>query len=311
MVTVARPNKDAMVRALDVYRDAMRPFIVINLGRQRGSSVPDDLRHRMIEAARNGQKAHDAIDIGDFPHLVSSNWQSIFARSMQSSDRSRLFLIRDARNDASHPGSGDMERDSVTARLTDIADVLRNIGASEEARAIHGIRDGLSGAASASAAYAMPDANPVAAQVATKPAKRTVKQRVKATTPPIRDATPVSDSVPLNELNPGEGQTPRRLMTFPDGARRPLRYWYDLQVAVVAWLAETGRLTEASCPLTTYRGAHIVHTSPVKQNGRPFDEPKQVGDYWIDSFPNAYDHSRLCRIILRRCGVDPGTVFSS
>ena len=28
MVTVARPNKDAMVRALDVYRDAMRPFIV-------------------------------------------------------------------------------------------------------------------------------------------------------------------------------------------------------------------------------------------------------------------------------------------
>ena len=89
----------------------------------------------MIEAARNGQKAHDAIDIGDFPHLVSSNWQSIFARSMQSSDRSRLFLIRDARNDASHPGSGDMERDSVTARLTDIADVLRNIGASEEARA--------------------------------------------------------------------------------------------------------------------------------------------------------------------------------
>ena len=149
MVTVARPNKDAMVRALDVYRDAMRPFIVRHLGSRRDSSVPDDLRHRMIEAVRKGHKAHDAVDIGDFPHLVSSNWQSIFARSMQSSDRSRLFLIRDARNDASHPGSGDMERDWVTARLTDIADVLRNIGASEEARAIQGIRDGLSGAASA------------------------------------------------------------------------------------------------------------------------------------------------------------------
>ena len=157
MVTVARPNKDAMVRALDVYRDAMRPFVVRHLGSRRGSSVPDDLRHRMIEAVRKGHKAHDAIDIGDFPHLVSSNWQSIFARSMQSSDRSRLFLIRDARNDASHPGSGDMERDSVTARLTDIADVLRNIGASEEARAVQGIRDGLSGATSASAARAMPD----------------------------------------------------------------------------------------------------------------------------------------------------------
>ena len=29
-----------------------------------------------------------------------------------------------------------MERDSVTARLTDIADILRNIGAPEEARAV-------------------------------------------------------------------------------------------------------------------------------------------------------------------------------
>ena len=155
---------------------------------------------------------------------------------MQSSDRSRLFLIRDARNDASHPGSGDMERDSVTARLTDIADVLRNIGALEEARAVQGIRDGLSGATSASAARAMLDPNAAAVQVATKPAKRTVKQRVKTTTPPVLDSIPVSDSVPLNELNPGEDQTPRRLMTFPDGARRPLKYWYDLQVAVVAWL---------------------------------------------------------------------------
>ena len=307
MVTVARPNKDAMVRALDIYRDAMRPFIVRHLGSRRDSSVPDDLRHRMIEAVRKGQMAHDAIDIGDFPHLVGSNWQSIFSRSMQSSDRSRLFLIRDARNDASHPGSGDMERDSVTARLTDIADVLRNIGAAEDARAVQGIRDGLSGAANASAARAIPD--PIA--VAAKPAKRTVRQRVKTTTPPVLDATPVSDSVPLNELNPGDGQPPRRLMTFPDGARRQLRYWYDLQVAVVAWLAESGRLTKDACPLTTYRGAHIVHTSPVKQNGRPFDEPKQVGNYWIDSFPNAYDHARLCRIILRRCSVDPETVFVS
>ena len=119
----------------------------------------------MIEAVRKGHKAHDAIDIGDFPHLVSSNWQGIFSKSMQSSDRSRLFLIRDARNDASHPGSGDMERDSVTARLTDIADILRNIGASEEARAVQGIRDGLSGATGASAASATPDPNPVAAAV--------------------------------------------------------------------------------------------------------------------------------------------------
>ena len=312
MVTVARPNKDAMIRALDIYRDAMRPFIVINLGRQRGSSVPDDLRHRMIEAVRKGHKAHDAIDIGDFPHLVSSNWQGIFSKSMQSSDRSRLFLIRDARNDASHPGSGDMERDSVTARLTDIADILRNIGASEEARAVQGIRDGLSGATGASAASATPE--PVAAAVGA--GTRSVGSRVRPraqtiTTPVLDDVASVSASVPLNELNPGSGQTPPRLMTFPNGARKPLGFWYDLQVAVVAWLAETGRLTEDMCPLTTYRGAHLVHTFPVKQNSRPFDQAKQIGNYWIDSFPNAYDHARFTRIILRRCAVDPTTVFVS
>ena len=57
MVTVARPNKDAMVRALDIYRDAMRPFIVRHLGSRRDSSISDDLRRRMFEAARSGQMA--------------------------------------------------------------------------------------------------------------------------------------------------------------------------------------------------------------------------------------------------------------
>ena len=125
------------------------------------------------------------------------------------------------------------------------------------------------------------------------------------------DAPTVTNSVPLSELNPGKGQSPRRLMTFPDGARKPLRFWYELQIAVVKWLAETGRLTEFNCPLKTDGGAHIVDTSPVKQNGRPFDQPRQTGKYWIDTFPNAVDQVRLAKIILQRCSVDPATVFVS
>ncbi len=311
MATVARPNKDAMIRSLDIYRDAMRPFIVRSLGSRRDSSIPDDLRHRMIEAVRKGQKAHDAIDIGDFPHLVSSNWQGIFSKSMQSSDRSRLFLIRDARNDASHPGSSDLECDSVTARLTDIADVLRNIGAPEEAKTVQSIRDGLSGATGATVARETPEPVTAAIGAGTSSVGSRVMPKAQTITSPVHDAVPVSASVPLNELNPGSGQTPPRLITFPDGARKSLRFWYDLQVAVVAWLAETGRLTEDMCPLTTYRGAHLVHTFPVKQYGRPFGQAKQIGNYWIDTFPNAYDHARFTRIILRRCSVDPSTVFVS
>ena len=83
-------------------------------------------------------------------------------------------------------------------------------------------------------------------------------------------------------------------MTFPNGARKPLGFWYDLQVAVVAWLAETGRLTEDMCPLTTYRAAHTSST-PFRSNKTAghSTRPKQIGNYWIDSFPNAYDHARL------------------
>ena len=135
-----------------------------------------------------------------------------------------------------------------------------------------------------------------------------------ATSPPQRavsKAAPVSAGVPLSELDPGRGQKPPQSLTFLDGVRKPLRFWYELQIAVVEWLAETGRLTEFNCPLKTDGGAHIVDTSPVKQNGRPFDQPRQIGNYWIDSFPNAVDQVRLTKTILQRCSVDPATVFVS
>ena len=122
---------------------------------------------------------------------------------------------------------------------------------------------------------------------------------------------PVSVGVPLSEFNPDRGQAPKRLIMFPDGARKSLTFSYDLPLAVVEWLDKTGRLTEFNCPVKTDRAAHIVHTSAVKQNGRPFDQPKNVGSYWIDSFPNAVDHVRMTNIVLRRLGVDPATVFVS
>ena len=123
------------------------------------------------------------------------------------------------------------------------------------------------------------------------------------------EAAPESVGVSLSELRPGKGQRPKRLITFPDGVRKSLTFWYDLPLATVEWLVKTGRLTEFNCPVKTDAGAHIVHTSAVKQNGRPFDQPKNVGNYWIDSFPNAVDQVRMTNIVLRRCGVDPATIY--
>ena len=84
MVTVARPNKDAIVRALDIYRDAMRPFIVRHLGSRRDSSIPDGLRHRMFEAARwnvwpNGDRTR-------------ASRPSVFASYPQARAKDRTFL---------------------------------------------------------------------------------------------------------------------------------------------------------------------------------------------------------------------------
>ena len=41
MQTTNRPNEDALRQAIDIYRDAMRPFIVRQLRRVRGAKVEE------------------------------------------------------------------------------------------------------------------------------------------------------------------------------------------------------------------------------------------------------------------------------
>ena len=121
----------------------------------------------------------------------------------------------------------------------------------------------------------------------------------------------MSAGVPLSQFSADQDKRRPELITFQDGKTKPIKFWYGLQIAVVEWLAQAGRLTEFDCPVKTDRGAHIVHTTPVKQNGRSFDQPRQIGKYWIDSFPDIADHVRFTKIILQRCGVDPATVYVS
>ena len=117
--TIPRPNKDAVNSALDIYRDAMRPFIAEPLGIDPGS-----------------------IDINDFPNLIERHWDNVFEQYFRR-DRyvpDKLRIIVEGRNAAAHPGLQDMELRHATTYLTLISDMLELIGRSDEGRDVESLR---------------------------------------------------------------------------------------------------------------------------------------------------------------------------
>ncbi len=145
-----RPNRDALSNALDIYRDAMRPFIVRCLKRVQGMRVEDAISESLYEKRelflqnldRSGN-VEDAIDINDFPNLVIRKWQPVFSQVFKGDKTvgNLLWVIVDVRNEVAHPGRQDLDADYVQARLYDIADLLGRINAPEAKRAVEDIRD--------------------------------------------------------------------------------------------------------------------------------------------------------------------------
>ena len=85
--TIDRPNRDALQRALDIYRDAMRPFIVRSLRRVQGARVEDTISSLLNDyqkgqfqdnLSNNHADIEAAIDINDFPVLLSRGWREAF-----------------------------------------------------------------------------------------------------------------------------------------------------------------------------------------------------------------------------------------
>ena len=150
-----RPNRDALNRAVDIFRDAMRPFIVRNMRQVHGDRVEDAIlesleRRRRSEVKwglQRGKSVEDSIDVGDFPHIVrkDENWSRVFHKALKG-DRAvgnTLWQIPDARNKAAHPETGDVDSEYVDVRLYDIASVLGRISALTEKQAVEEIRDSL------------------------------------------------------------------------------------------------------------------------------------------------------------------------
>ena len=126
-----RPNQDALYQALNIYRDAMRPFILRNLKKVHNLAPEDRIENEA------------AIDIGDFPHLFRRHWREAFEHCFDSDRdiRSAVGLITEARNNVSHPETGDMDFGYALSRLHEIAEMLGQINAPEQKREVEAIRD--------------------------------------------------------------------------------------------------------------------------------------------------------------------------
>ena len=153
MVTTVRPNKDALSDAIDIYRDAMRPFILHRLRRVPGTTVERAIDYALgdrrvdeiNQKRRQGYGIEDLIDVNDFPHLVQRHWREVFSDAF-GDDRtiqSELWLISRARNQVSHPGTQDLEAEYTGVHLYHIANILGSINAPEQKKAVEDIRTGL------------------------------------------------------------------------------------------------------------------------------------------------------------------------
>ena len=148
-----RPNKRALVDALDIYRDAMRPFIVRILRRARGRSVEDciasalrDDHYAQFELSLSeGKSVEDSIDINHFSRIVKAHWWEVFRRAFEpeSEVRELLSIISRARNKASHPDSHDIDLIYTENSLSMIASVLAEINDPDQSQAVENIRRSL------------------------------------------------------------------------------------------------------------------------------------------------------------------------
>ena len=153
MTTVDRPNRDALNRALDIYRDAMRPFIVRTLRGVQGQRVEDVIGRSLndrqadqfrLNMRRTSNDVEASIDVGDFPSLIGRNWRDAFRHRFPDGDQtiqSVSWMVKSARDTASHPGTQDVDEEFTRSRLFDIIDVLSKINAPQERERVESIRD--------------------------------------------------------------------------------------------------------------------------------------------------------------------------
>ena len=150
------PNREALRKAHDIYRDAMRSFIIRCLKRIQGTTpeelIRDSLDNHGIEQfeqdlQRSNGSIEAAIDISNFPNIIGKYWNRPRGFSQEFGFNSKVQhktgTIVETRNFWAHPGLEDVDRAHTQANLTAVAEVLGEINKPNEKCEVETIRDQL------------------------------------------------------------------------------------------------------------------------------------------------------------------------
>ena len=136
-------HREALRRAHDIYRDAMRPFIVRCLKKIQGRTLEDLIRD--VSDYEPSDDVETVIDINNIPLLIRNHWYDIFTKEFNAdlNVRDTVWLIKNGRDFWAHPGKDDVDLASTQKHLTLVADVLGEINRLDAKEAVEAIRDRL------------------------------------------------------------------------------------------------------------------------------------------------------------------------
>ena len=98
-------------------------------------------------------------------------------------------------------------------------------------------------------------------------------------------------------------------LVFPDNYQHAVKYWKDLLVGVVKWLADTGKLTSAECPVQFKgMGNYLIHTTPHHPSRSPFRVRVPIGNLYLEANHSAESCVKYSLRLLDKFGVDAARV---
>lgn len=156
MITTKYPNRDALYAGYTIYRDPMRRFIIRCL-KKHPDAKPEELISKVLTRKSdkpdepiilsNEIEATEAIDIGDFPDMVTEYWKDVVSFSEEfeadSTVRTDMETIRQGRKLWAHPKLEDVDPGKTQTLLSLISKVLGEINEPNEKRKIEAIRNQL------------------------------------------------------------------------------------------------------------------------------------------------------------------------
>ena len=141
------PNRTALYEAYNIYRDAMREFVVRRLKNVQGTTP-----EKVIGGILNIELIDDPkveIDINDFPRLIRDRtcWIDAFSQLFGSRGAMDIRGMTSVRGDGrklwAHPGAEDVDSEVTRTHLSLIAEVLGGINETDAKQEVEVIRDEL------------------------------------------------------------------------------------------------------------------------------------------------------------------------